>query len=245
MKKRDQKARRKQRPGRVTGGAGPREAQPPGVPQGAGPPQARLPRVPFWVPNSLRRARSYPIVGCWERGGWQADGLAVVVVVREAPYERVVLGVYLVDCQLLGVKNALYRTGVPASEVDQAYLATLIPEGRPVQISPALAHEIIYGAIEYAARFGFQPHRDFGAAQLILDPPDAHPRTGKVEFGRDGKPFYVAGPYDDVSAILDKLARTAGEGNFHYFLPIEGSTPVAWDLALEAGDEEDSREYDS
>ncbi len=65
--------------------------------------------------------------------------------------------------------------------------------------------------IEYAAQFGFQPHRDFKLAQNVLDPPDAHPRTGKVEFGKDGKPFYIAGPHDNVNAILRQLARTAGK----------------------------------
>jgi hypothetical protein len=31
----------------------------------------------------------------------------------------------------------------------------------PEEYSPEFAHELIYGAIEYAARYGFQPHPDF------------------------------------------------------------------------------------
>jgi hypothetical protein len=98
----------------------------------------------------------------------------------------------------------------------------------PITILPALAHEIIYGGIEYAAQFGFRPHSDFKRSRHILDPPDSHPRTGAVEFGRDGKPFYIEGPYDNVDAILRKLARTAGEGNYHYLIQVAGPPP-GWD----------------
>ena len=41
-----------------------------------------------------------------------------------------------------------------------------------------------------------------------------------------GKPFFVAGPYDDVDAILGHLERTAGEGNYHYIFPIAGPGPT-------------------
>ena len=76
------------------------------------------------------------------------------------------------------------------------------------------------GGIDYAAQFGIRPHRDFRRSQLILDPPDAHPRTGAVVFGKDGKPLYVQGPHDNVQAILRQLDRTAGEGKTHYLLQI-------------------------
>jgi hypothetical protein len=105
----------------------------------------------------------------------------------------------------------------------------MLRAGKPVEISPDLAHEIIYGGIEYAKQFGFRPHRDFDLSQFILDPPDAHPRTGKAEFGKDGKPFYISGPYDDVDAILRQLVRTAGEGNYHFMTQIGGPPPDEWE----------------
>jgi hypothetical protein len=41
-------------------------------------------------------------------------------------------------------------------------------------------------------------------------------RKNKVKFGIDGKPLFVAGPYDNARAIVNQLMRTAGEGNFDY-----------------------------
>ena len=45
-----------------------------------------------------------------------------------------------------------------------------------------------------------------------------HPRSGKVKFGKDGKPLFISGPYDNAEAIVRQLARTAGEGNFDYVM---------------------------
>lgn len=48
-------------------------------------------------------------------------------------------------------------------------------------------------------------------------------------FGRKGKPFYIAGPYDDaqrVHQILDTLIRTAGEGKFDYLVTSERFAPT-------------------
>jgi hypothetical protein len=91
-----------------------------------------------------------------------------------------------------------------------------------------LAHELIYGALEYAEKLGFQPHADFFRqhADLMLDPKDAHPRVNKVNFGKDGKPFFISGPYDDelrCKQIVNTLMRTCGEGNFEYLVSLGDS----------------------
>jgi hypothetical protein len=49
-----------------------------------------------------------------------------------------------------------------------------------------------------------------------------HPRTGQVAFGKDGQPFFVAGPHDNADAIMRPLLRFAGEGHFHYVMPLGG-----------------------
>lgn len=112
--------------------------------------------------------------------------------------------------------------------------------GKPTKISPDLAHEIIYGSIEYAKQFGFRPHRDFAQSQSILDPPDAHPRTGQVEFGKDGKPFFISGPHDNVEAIMRQLERTAGVGNYDFLAQIGGPSPDEWEDDGWEADEEDT-----
>ena len=44
----------------------------------------------------------------------------------------------------------------------------------------------------------------------------------EIECGKNGKPFYVCGPYDDrkkAEAIIAQLERSAGKGNYDYILP--------------------------
>ena len=133
---------------------------------------------------------------------------------------------------MFGLKDTYYNAGIPPGKFRRDFLPKMIRTGSPVDISPALAHEIVYGGIEYSAQFGFRPHADFKRSQYILDPPDRHPRSGKVGFGHEGKPFYIEGPYDDIDAILRQLTRTADEGNFHYLMQIAGPPPD-WDNDFE------------
>jgi hypothetical protein len=107
----------------------------------------------------------------------------------------------------------------------------------PLSCSIELAHELIYGALEYAEKLGFEPHPDFYKlkADQILDPVDAHPRTNGVTFGKDGKPLYVSGPYDSEMksrSVINTLMRTCGPGNFDYLVTL-GDMPeeiesVSW-----------------
>jgi hypothetical protein len=173
----------------------------------------------------LEHARDYPIYGCWIMSGWQDQGITPVVVAREQEPGRVMFGVYMVDLYCLGIKDAFTRTDSSLSKFERD-----LPKfcaGAPQQCSVELAHEVIYGALEYAEKLGFQPHPDFKKqmADLMLDPPEAHPRVDHVSFGKDGKPFYVSGPYDDERKsrhVFNTLMRTCGEGNFDYIVGLGG-----------------------
>jgi len=171
--------------------------------------------------NDLQHAREYPLYGCWIMAGWQDAGISPVVVVREQEPGKVLFGVYLVDLYCLGIKDSFIRTDCSLRRFERD-LPTLCA-GAAEQCSVELAHEVIYGALEYAEKLGFQPSSDFHKqkADMILDLPDVHPRLNHVSFGKDGKPFYISGPNDDdqkISSIIKLLTRTCGEENFHYLI---------------------------
>ena len=174
----------------------------------------------------LEHAREYPILGCWIMEGWSEAGLAPVVIEREIEPGKILAAVCMVDLYCLGVKDAYAITNMSRSKLESSL--SFICAGSPEKISVELAHEIIYGAIEYAASYGFQPHPDFKTlmVDLVLDPPDAHPRLENVAFGKDGKPFYISGPNDDVQRkdfIFNTLMRTAGKDNFDFLI---GNDPI-------------------
>ncbi len=192
----------------------------------------RLARVrgPMSVLQHVRRARDYPIEGCWVMPGWKEGGLAVVVVARRQPDGNILYGTYLVDYYCMGLKNTLFNADIPMAQFQREVLPEMMQGNEPVEISPALAHELIYGSIEYAEQYGFRPQRDYRRTRSILDPPDTYPRTGTVEFGYQGKPFFISGPYDNVDAILRQLNRTAGEDNYKFMVRLDGPPSGEWEI---------------
>ncbi len=189
-------------------------------------PMAGMPRpkpISFYGSiQSLRQAREYPILGCWIMNGWQDQGITPVVVARQQAEDKVIYATFLVDIFCLGVKDVLWKVDVSLKQFHRNLprLCSDMPE--PCEIS--LAHELIYGSIDYARQYGFKPHPNFAEASLILNPLEKHPPKHKVKFGKDGKPFFVAGPYDNARAIVNQLVLTAGEGNFDYIVMFTGPT---------------------
>lgn len=164
----------------------------------------------------LEQARDFPILGCWVMEGWQEQGITPVIVARLQADNRIMYGAFMVDIYCLGVKNVLWETNVSRNRLERDL--PRMCSGAPEACEAGLAHDIIYGAVDYARRYGFEPHRDFAKASLVLDPPAAHARIRHVEFGCEGKPLFVSGPYDNARAIVNQLMRTAGEGNFDYIV---------------------------
>lgn len=173
----------------------------------------------------LQNARNYPIYGCWIMAGWQEAGMTPILVARKQDDDQIIFGRYLVDLYCLGIKDADVRMNYSRNRFNRelTHLCADAPEPCAVE----LAHEIIYGALDYAKQLGFEAHPEFykQKADLILDPPDAHPRTNEIQFGKDGKPFFFPGPNDTEMKrrlVIDTLLRTCGEGNFDYILPMDG-----------------------
>lgn len=189
-------------------------------------PYAMVPQTtPSFLSRHLTHAREYPLYGCWVMKTWQEGGMTPIVVARQQEFRRIVFGVYLVDYYCLGIKNAFTRTDYSFSKFEREL--PILCNSEPEPCSVEFAHEMVYGALEYADKLGFQPHPDFYqlGANLVLDPPEAHPRVDHIAFGHDGKPFYVSGPNDTeamTSFVIRTLKRTCGEGNFDYLVGLGG-----------------------
>jgi hypothetical protein len=171
--------------------------------------------------SMLEHARDFPILGCWIMEDWKEMGMTPVIVARLQNAEKVLFCNCMVDVYCLGVKDAFTRTDLSIKSFKK-HLSTMCGE-TPLECTPEFAHQLIYGAIEFAAKYGFQPHRDFTRqmADRVLDPPETYPRKKKIEFGKKGKPLYIAGPNDDknkIRNIIDTLTRTAGAGKFDYII---------------------------
>jgi hypothetical protein len=173
-----------------------------------------------------------PLVGCWLNPGWStglaiedhpgwplredpaggSEGLIAVLVARKPRYGRVSVCGYLVDAYCLGVKNALGPEVMDDSDLRgfiRQYFSSY--RGDPVEAPIELAREVVFGSVQYARDLGFEPHPDFSAAAGHLG---SWTGPSTITFGKNGRPLYVLGPYDDARSVIRTLERTVGRGNF-------------------------------
>lgn len=164
----------------------------------------------------LQRASEFPIIQCRVLDGWKEQGMAHVLIVRQQPDGRIAFADFLVDLLCLGVKDCMIDTNITNAEFKSRFWDKLQEIGAFVDCSVELAHAIVFGAVDYARSLGFPPHDDFKRGQFLLNPRESFDTLPDVEFGVNGKPQYIAGPYDDVNSILETLRKNVGEGNFDY-----------------------------
>jgi len=165
----------------------------------------------------------WPLRECLIAESWkEPGGLTSILIARESFYGHVAVASFLVDQGCLGVKNAFLRIFDDIGDyLDMRYHAMAMQDMIPCELS--LAAKVIHEAINYARNLGIEPHRDYRKASAILGDadPTACPDTIPLG-GPDGKPFYVAGPYDNAKRIVSTLNRTLGPDGYTYIVPLGG-----------------------
>lgn len=181
------------------------------------------PRHNLWqpsTPNIILNARKYNVYECLINSSWREEGLARILLSRKQPDGNFLFGVYLVDIFCLGLKNTFCNANFSLSEYEHLK-AQIFQDGKPLDCPVNLAHQIIYGAIRYASKLGFKPQKDFDVSKHILEDETKYSGETGIEFGKNGKPFFVAGHGDNVESIIKKLEGKLGTGNFELLLPLE------------------------
>ena len=171
----------------------------------------------------LRMARQMPIEGAWVQQGWQEQGVARVLLARTQPNDNILFGEYIVDYLCTGIKDSSYASNVNRETFFNEVIPRLYSGTPPLDVEGSLAHETVWGAVEYAVELGFDPHRNFREASRILDPSGTHAHSGAIEFGYQGRPLYIPADGDNQAGIIRRLIETVGLGNF-YYLP-RGDVP--------------------
>ncbi len=152
---------------------------------------------------------SWPVKTSFIGSNWQEQGIAQVLVARELPQKTFMIGMYLVDLWCLGVKDATMEINIEGRELlSLEHTISIAGEGLQI-LSYEDARSIVFGALKYAANHGFSPHHDWDLAKHVIEPNRSF--EDKFEFGRNGKPFYAAGPYDKpVYKEYVKKVKAAG-----------------------------------
>lgn len=164
----------------------------------------------------VQKARTLPLYECIINEDWKESGLCHIIVSRKHSNGNITLGMYLVDLNCLGIKDADYNFNIYEHE----YLDILSQSAdtmKMIKITYTLAHNIIFAGIEFAEEYGFKPCKAFNVAQYILEEDTEDIELIDIKCGIDGKPAYMRGPFDDdakVVRIIAQLDKSAGQGNY-------------------------------
>lgn len=170
--------------------------------------------------DRLAEADRFPILDSWVTEELFAEGMGYVCLSRRLPNGFVAVALFLLDRYCLGVKDVMAEVLGPSAyaekmhEVRDRFVTKNLP--------PETIRNFVEGAVAYAAGLGLPPHSDYRKAKLIFGNINPDLSTEELEFGQDGKPLFVAGPYDDrqrCHRILHALEASCGPGGFHYVLP--------------------------
>ena len=113
--------------------------------------------------NYIRqKSRSLPVYECWINQDWEEGRSANVIITRKHSNGNFTAGIYLVDLLCLGVVESGFRFNIYESEYKELIESFgEIGENQIGKIDYALAHNIIFAALEFADDYGFKPHKDF------------------------------------------------------------------------------------
>jgi hypothetical protein len=155
---------------------------------------------------------------CFISAGWddnsQAD-LVSVVVTRELPSGELLPAFALVDRTCLGIKEAFVSAPVVASQLADLVDRLGTPHGGMLPCEPLLAQSVVFHAVDFARSLGFFPHPDFTAPMFGPRPEQLLETPWRAPV----RPYYSAGPYDNVHQILVRLNAAVGAGNYDVKIP--------------------------
>ena len=175
----------------------------------------------------LRASGNWPLHECLLAKEWREEGAIIqILVARRSPSGQIAVGTFLVDLGCLGVKSAFGRLFDTRQEYEELR-NDMMSRQDMIKADLNLVAKIVREGIAYAQDLGFKPDPDYRDAMLVLG--DADPDACDVPIplgGKDGKPFFFAGPYDNVDRIMAKLTRKLGPDGFHFIFPVSGDEEI-------------------
>jgi len=166
----------------------------------------------------IQRAATAPILHCCTTDVLWDEGMSNVLVSRRLNNGSVAYAVFLLDIYCLGVKDVVFDV-VPQSHYDRQVYDKMFEDYQIVELQPEAMRKLIEGAVDYARDIGLSPHADYRKAKLIFGDIDAESSAEEFVYGKDGQPFFIAGPHDSqtrCNQIIRALASHCGPDGFDY-----------------------------
>lgn len=162
-----------------------------------------------------QRVRSLELGTCYMDDSLFKSGEGSVIVTRKHTGGRISAAFFLTDVWCTGVKDSFCKLRLEDFELEE-----MIEECNAFPCSYEEAHNIVYGAVEFASEAGIEPCKDFSLTRYFLEEDTEEIPLIDFDFGRNGKHFLVAYSKLEASKYLPLLRKNLGEDGFEY--AIEG-----------------------
>src|SRR5690606_14449767 len=110
------------------------------------------------------RARSLPLGKCYMLPEWESLGMTPVLVSRVHVTGQFTFASYLIYLLCLGIKDTFFDFNADSED-----LMDIVRRGGLIEVDYTTAHNVVYGAVDYAEEFGFKPHGEWADTQYILE----------------------------------------------------------------------------
>jgi hypothetical protein len=165
--------------------------------------------------EQVRRLAALPVDRCLLQTGLFETGMGMLILTRKLPTGGLAMANFLLDSYCLGVKGAFFKL-TDRSEVD--YMVKALEVQDPFrEVELPYARKLLRDLVAYGRQNGFEPDRDFAAAELLFGDASADASDATFTFGLEGRPVYVPGPDEPPSKTrqrLETLRRHLGDDGF-------------------------------
>jgi hypothetical protein len=166
--------------------------------------------------------KNAPLHQCLANTRMFEEGIGTVLIARKLPNGDISAGFFMLDVFCLGVKSATFKGFSPAEY--QQVLRNITQHEILEPVLPACARKLVEDCAAYARDLGFSPDPDYKQAKNVFGDidPTACPQT--FVFGKDGKPFFISGPFDTPEKsrkIINQLTKKCGADGFRYLLGLK------------------------
>ena len=151
------------------------------------------------------RARYGVALDCLVPSELWDNGIGQVLMSRDLGDGRVAFVVFLLDVYCLGVKDVAFDI-ISRERYDLDWLPRLLDHSPYRRKAPEYVRKLVEDAVDYARSFGLEPHPDYQKACAIFADVDATLCRETFEFGKDGKPLFIQGPYDTPARCYQIVA---------------------------------------
>jgi hypothetical protein len=178
----------------------------------------------------VRRAAAGSIDCCVLHAVLFEQGNGTLILARTAADGDLLMAAFLLDVFCLGVKDVTLQS-VDRSTLD-LYVKAMDSTSPMIEVDPAYARKLVRAAVAYAQSIGFDPPREYEAAERLFGDISAEVCLDEFTFGHNGKPLYVPGPSETAGQIgrrVQQLYRRLGDGGFDLAMAVEEDEDMVTD----------------